>query len=851
MPPPRLFACLLLGLAQPLRGADTVPNNFAFQPVDLSGRKVVTWRDSIAGPPPLPHFEFLSGGNSVVVNGPATFTAAGADFTPLVGWEIRDNSANNISADQIRISNAGDGQGWATVRLSKWQDAFSSETNDTTRTLLATEYFTVHVGRPADPPALVAASLDPTFAATPPDPMTGHFTQTEISYTVEADPVTPNPAEDDRDTFGLFGLPAGADFRIEVASQSFRPFAQTLDENELLLDEAIAAAIADPVGGGPLPGGTAVIDGQVNPDGSINLRITGGDTPNYADSHSSAGIYTFTLTILDEVSPAVVSGLLPEAAVRVWSDPTIGALNGSSNVDIGGDTYVTGALAMRSPISFDRLYLGSGIVAPGAGGGIAPPGGGGNIVAPGAGGGIVAPGAGGGIVGAGGGAGIVAPGAGGGLVAGAGIVAPGAGGGIVGPGAGIVSPLLDAYGIVAPGAGIVAPGAGGGIVAPGAGAGIVAPGAGGGFVVISGIVAPGAGGGIVGAGAGGGIVAPGAGAGIVTPGAGAGLTSMIDVQRATLVTNAAPISIPAGPTIETGDGGAVTGVGGWLQGIASFVSSLVFQGPGANLVNPSAPSIPLGSFGIFSPGFSPGGITVEGDLALLAETRHEVEIAGRVPGVNHDFCEIVESASGNGGHFLLHGGPTLAVKLLDGFTPGPSESFAVVRADHPVSGAYGNVPSGGRVATETNGGTFLVAYSGNEVILSDYQPNPDSTYEFWSSARFSGPELADPLVSGAEADPDGDGRPNLEEFAQGTSPTAADAGAGPSIGVVPGEFFLSFTRNLFPSDLVYHLEVSPDLIRWEPHPGALLGTNGLIETWEARGPLDAAGRFFRLRLHKP
>jgi hypothetical protein len=203
MTSPRLFACLLLGLAPLLRGVDTVPNNFAFQPVDLSGRKVVTWRDSIAGPTPLPHFEFLDGGGPVAVNGPATYTGVEANFSPLVGWEIRDNLDNNLSVDQIRISNSGNGQGWATVRLSKWQDVFSSETNVTTRTLLDTEFFTVHIGQPADPPALVAESLDPSHATTPPDPMTGHFTQTEISYTVEADPVTPNPAADDRDTFGL------------------------------------------------------------------------------------------------------------------------------------------------------------------------------------------------------------------------------------------------------------------------------------------------------------------------------------------------------------------------------------------------------------------------------------------------------------------------------------------------------------------------------------------------------------------------------------------------------------------------------------------------------------------------
>lgn len=849
MPAIRHIACLLACLPLFLWSEDNVPNNFAFQPVNLSGEKVASWRDSIAGPAPLPHFEFFDGGGTVTANGPTTFTGVEANFSPLTGWELRDNVGNGVSVDQIRISNVGNGRGWSTVRLSKWQDVYSTETNNTVRTLLSTEYFTVHIGLPTDPPFLIAANLDPTFATTPPDPMTGHFVQTEVSYTLEADPITPNPLEDDRDTFGLHGLPAGADFRIEVTSQSFRPFVQILDANEFLLDEEIAAAIADPASGDPLPGGTATIAGQVNPNGSINLRITGGDTANYADPHTSAGIYTFTLTVLDSIAPTVTSSLIPAAALRVWSDPTVGALNGTSLVSVGGETYVTGSLTMLSPVSLDRLYLGSGIVAPGAGGGIISPGGGGNIVAPGAGGGIVASGAGGGIVGAG--AGIVAPGAGGGLVAGGGIVAPGAGGGIVGAGAGIVSPLLNAYGIVAAGAGIVAPGAGGGIIAPGAGGGIVAPGAGGGFVVISGIVAPGAGGGIVGAGAGGGIVAPGAGAGIVTPGAGAGLTSMMDVQRATLATSLAPISVPSGPTIETGNNGAVTGVGGWFQGIGSMVSSLIFQGPGANIVLPSAPALPAGLFGIFAPGTSPGGFTVEGDLALLAGTRHEVEIAGRVPGLKHDFCEVVESASGNGGHFILHGGPTLVVKLLDGFTPASSESFTVVRADFPVVGSYGNVASGARVTTETNGGTFLVTYSGNEVILSDYQPNPDSTFELWSASRFSAPQLADPLVSGLTADPDGDGRTNLEEYAQGTSPTNANADGGPSIGVIPNEIFLSFTRNLFPSDLVYHLESSGDLADWAPHPATLLDTTALIETWEARGPLDATRKFFRLRLFKP
>ena len=852
---PRLLAIVIpLITVLALRAEDNEPNNYALQPVNVTGQKVITWKDSIAGERPLPHFEFLKNGSTVIANGPSILNGPAENFTPQYGWELREFEAigNGTWADHIRISNVGNGRGWATVRVTRKQEVWSSQTDTTLTTVLGTDFFTVLVGLPSDPPALIAANLDPTFDRSDPDPMTGHLTQTSVKFDVEVDAITPNPVEDDRDTFQFFYFPAGANFSITVSSQSFRPLVQTLDELNNVITQEIAGVVNDPISGTPLPGGSAVIDGQVLSNGAVFVRITGGDTPNYADAHSSAGIYTLTLTILDAVAPNVTSSLgIPADAVRVWSDPLIGSANGTSNVNVGGATYITGTTTLASPVSFDRLYLGSSIVAPGAGGGIISSGGGGQIVAPGAGGGIVASGAGGGIVASGAGSGIVASGAGGGLVANAGIVASGAGGGIVAAGAGITSPLLNAYGIVAAGAGIVASGAGGGIVASGAGGGIIAPGAGGGFVIISGIVASGAGGGIVGAGAGGGIVTPGAGAGIVTPGAGAGLTSMIDVQRATLMTNAAPLSIPAGPTIETGDGGALTGVGGLLQGIGSWFSSVVFQGAGASVVNPSAPAVPTGLFGIFAQGFSPGGLTVHGDVALLAGTQHEVEIAGRVPGAKYDFCEIKETALGNGGHFILHGGPTLVIKLLDGFTPLPADTFTVVSADYPITGSYGNAASGARVGTHNNSGSFLLTFTGGDVILSDYQPNAGSTYELWAAANFTASELSNALISGPNADPDGDSRTNLAEYAQGTPPQSADVVPQPALTLTSGEARFDFTRDTYPTDLVHHSEVSDDLRTWRPQPATFMSTASGIESWRAKLQTTQGPRFFRVRWFKP
>jgi alpha-tubulin suppressor-like RCC1 family protein len=69
----------------------------------------------------------------------------------------------------------------------------------------------------------------------------------------------------------------------------------------------------------------------------------------------------------------------------------------------------------------------------------------------------------------------------------------------------------------------------------------------------------------------------------------------------------------------------------------------------------------------------------------------------------------------------------------------------------------------------------------------------------------------------ADADPDGDGTPNLLEYAFGTSPTAANSGIAPtsSITVTDGQAFLVFThRRLKSALLTYAYQSSSDLVEW-------------------------------------
>jgi hypothetical protein len=91
--------------------------------------------------------------------------------------------------------------------------------------------------------------------------------------------------------------------------------------------------------------------------------------------------------------------------------------------------------------------------------------------------------------------------------------------------------------------------------------------------------------------------------------------------------------------------------------------------------------------------------------------------------------------------------------------------------------------------------------------------------------NFTPAELADPALSGAEADFDGDGLSNFMEYALGLAPKADSAAAAPAGRLLPGttgrQLNLIYTRSKQAPDLTVTPQVSGDLIRWVEGPAAL------------------------------
>ncbi|MDX1953391.1 MAG: right-handed parallel beta-helix repeat-containing protein [Verrucomicrobiota bacterium] len=156
------------------------------------------------------------------------------------------------------------------------------------------------------------------------------------------------------------------------------------------------------------------------------------------------------------------------------------------------------------------------------------------------------------------------------------------------------------------------------------------------------------------------------------------------------------------------------------------------------------------------------------------------------------------------------------------------------------------------------------------------------TFALWKSQFFTAGELADPGISGLNADPDGDGVSNIYEYAFNMNPKQPDRGLvdnqgkglpkpgqvtsiDPSEDQIPKEYFtITYVRRKEPVDLAYFVDLSVDLDEWTPltwiAPENLqvsqtdVGDGLLLETVtvRTREPMKGAGalpyQFLRIRI---
>jgi len=110
----------------------------------------------------------------------------------------------------------------------------------------------------------------------------------------------------------------------------------------------------------------------------------------------------------------------------------------------------------------------------------------------------------------------------------------------------------------------------------------------------------------------------------------------------------------------------------------------------------------------------PDMMTINGNLALGADAHLGLVIQNNTAG-EFDTMNVSGSATFGG---------TLDVSLINGFVPGPNDSFTVLTAGPTITGAFINAPNSSRFPTTDGRGSFIATYSDNHLVLSNFQTKP-------------------------------------------------------------------------------------------------------------------------------
>jgi hypothetical protein len=188
-------------------------------------------------------------------------------------------------------------------------------------------------------------------------------------------------------------------------------------------------------------------------------------------------------------------------------------------------------------------------------------------------------------------------------------------------------------------------------------------------------------------------------------------TSLLRFDASTLVAGSGAIILTNNAIMEINNNASNTVING---------ASHTIRGNGTLQIDTGAT---LTNNGAFAPGNSAGRLNFSGNLQLGSTSNLLFEIGGINQGTDYDLLHKVDS-----GTLTLNG--KLTVTLINGFTPASTDTFFIITTQSALAGAFNNVATGARLNTSDGSGSFLVTYTGDNVVLSNFGaaiPTPTPT----------------------------------------------------------------------------------------------------------------------------
>ena len=122
------------------------------------------------------------------------------------------------------------------------------------------------------------------------------------------------------------------------------------------------------------------------------------------------------------------------------------------------------------------------------------------------------------------------------------------------------------------------------------------------------------------------------------------------------------------------------------------------------------------------PALGGSGLNVTGNISLLSASNLVFQLGGLVQGSEYGFIGV-------NGTVLLGG--QLVLSFVNGFQASGSDVFTLM-ITNGLSGSFLNIASGGRLTTSDGSGSFLVDYSQNNLVLSNFVPSGMAIAAIWT-----------------------------------------------------------------------------------------------------------------------